>query len=61
MHLHLTVLLSNDTVKVFLILQVDSVMDYEQPLEALFAKGLLYQMSDLRIQNSRRYRPENLN
>ena len=44
----MTVLLSNDTVKVFLILQVDSVMDYEQPLEALFAKGLLYQMSDLR-------------
>ena len=30
-------------------------MDYEQPLEALLAKSLLYQTLDLSMQNIRQY------
>ena len=48
----MTTFLSNDTVNLFLILQGDLDIEYEQHLEALLAEHLLYQTLDINVQIS---------
>ena len=56
MHIHLTKLLKNYVVKLLQMLQGAFIIDSENDFEALLAIHLLYQTSDLRIQNNFLYR-----